>query len=84
MCSHLHICMGAHCEATGVMEARWEKRGSVAADFRVEVLLCNPTKKLLILVPKSDIGPPVDPEILACVIYPAVNSSFAKSTMAPS
>jgi len=55
--------MGAHCEATGVMEARWEKRGSVAADFRVEVLLCNPTKKLLILVPKSDIGPPVDPEI---------------------
>jgi hypothetical protein len=67
-----------------VMEAWWEKRGSVAADFKVEVLLCNPTKKLLILVPKSDISPPVDSEISACVIYFALNISFAKPMMAPS
>jgi hypothetical protein len=83
MCSHLHVCGGKHCEAIDVIEARFEKSGS-GVDFRLEALLGSPTKKLLIFVPKSDIGPPADPEILACVIYPAVNSSFAKSTMAPS
>jgi hypothetical protein len=83
MCSHLHSWLGKHGKANEFTELGFVLKIGSAEGRRLEMRLRAPLKVFCTFMIREEAELLVWREICACVMYSALNMSFASSMIAP-